>query len=132
MIYICKREIKPQNLCQHILYMAAIANIKLLVLPNESECKLGQALNISRASVVLVEIKEEKEEKLRLQSKDIPFIDAPWLQNALTQKAHFLPGNIKVLKTQAPVIDKNQQQQQNKKRKADQQQSEENCKKPKI
>jgi hypothetical protein len=55
-IYICKREIKPVNLCQHIIYMAAIANIQLLVLPDASENKLGKALNISRASVVLLEV----------------------------------------------------------------------------
>lgn len=55
-IYICKREVKPQTLCQHLLYMAALANIQLIVLPAESEAKIGQKLGISRASVVLLEV----------------------------------------------------------------------------
>lgn len=55
-IYICKREIKPLQLCQHLLYMAALAKIKLVLMPNNSECKIGKALAINRASVVLIEV----------------------------------------------------------------------------
>lgn len=119
-VYICKREFKPQTLCQHFLYMAALANVQLIVLPAESEAKIGRALGISRASVVLVEIVEDKEEKLRLLAKDIPFVDAPWLQNALTRPPHFITENIKTLKTVAPIVNKPSQKQQNEmKRKAD-------------
>lgn len=55
-IYICKREIKPLQLCEHLLYMAALAKIKLVPMPADSECRLGTALGITRASVVLVEV----------------------------------------------------------------------------
>jgi hypothetical protein len=71
---------------------------------------------------------EDKEEKLRLFAKDIPFVDAPWLQNALSQKPHFLTDNVKVLKTEAPIIVKNT----NNKRKPEQDNSSSNTsKKPK-
>ena len=55
-IYICKREFKPQMLCQHLLSMAALAHVQLVVLPANAECQIGKALNISRASVVLLEV----------------------------------------------------------------------------
>lgn len=55
-IYICKREIKPLQLCQHLLSMAALAKIKLIPMPADSESKLGQALGITRASVILIEV----------------------------------------------------------------------------
>lgn len=61
---------------------------------------------------------EDKEESLRLTAKDIPFIDAPWLNNALDQHAHFIHDNVKILKTVAP-IKAPKKQQQSLKRKAD-------------
>jgi hypothetical protein len=60
-IYICKREIKPLQLCQHILSMAALAKIKLVPMPNDTESKLSQALGINRACVVLVEVRKESQ-----------------------------------------------------------------------
>lgn len=56
-IYICKREIKPLQLCQHLLYMAALAQIKLVPMPANAESKISQALGIKRACVVLLEVK---------------------------------------------------------------------------
>lgn len=55
-IYICKREIKPLQLCQHLLYMAALAQIKIVPMPAEAESKMSQALGIKRACVVAVEV----------------------------------------------------------------------------
>lgn len=55
-IYICKREIKPLQLCQHLLYMAALAQIKIVPMPAEAESKMSQALGIKRACVVLIEV----------------------------------------------------------------------------
>jgi hypothetical protein len=55
-IYICKREIKPLQLCQHLLHMAALAKVKLVPMPADSECRIGRALGINRASVILVEV----------------------------------------------------------------------------
>jgi hypothetical protein len=69
---------------------------------------------------------ENKEEALRLTAKDIPLIDAPWLNNALDQPATFKTDSVKLLKTTAPIIKKNQQQKQQAptlKRKADDQSS---------
>lgn len=70
---------------------------------------------------------ENNEEALRLTANDIPLIDAPWLNNALDQPATFKTNNVKVLKTTAPLMKRNQQQKQPKqetptlKRKADDQ-----------
>lgn len=56
-IYICKREIKPLQLCQHLLYMATLAQIKLVPMPADAESKISRALGIKRACVVLLEVK---------------------------------------------------------------------------
>lgn len=50
---------------------------------------------------------ENKEESLRLTAKDIPFIEAPWLNNALNQPAQFMHENVKILKTVAPTKPQN-------------------------
>lgn len=63
---------------------------------------------------------ENKEESLRLSTREIPFVDAPWLNNALDQKVDFIHDNVKILKTVAPMKEpKKPQQQQTLKRKAD-------------
>lgn len=56
-IFICKREIKPLQLCQHLLYMAAMAKIRIVPLPADSEVKLSKALQLNRASVLLLEVR---------------------------------------------------------------------------
>ncbi|CAO3673202.1 unnamed protein product [Rhizopus stolonifer] len=66
LIYICKREIKPLQLCQHLLYMAAVANVKLMTMPADSELKIGNALSITKASVLLVEVKLSRGMRLGL------------------------------------------------------------------
>jgi ribosomal protein L7Ae-like RNA K-turn-binding protein len=58
LIYICKREIKPLKLCEHLLYMAAVAKVKLIPMPADSELQLGKALNLHKASVILVEVRQ--------------------------------------------------------------------------
>ncbi|KAL9538668.1 hypothetical protein MBANPS3_010762 [Mucor bainieri] len=116
-IYICKREIKPLQLCQHLLYMAALAQIRIVPMPAEAESKMSQALGIKRACVVLVEIMENKEEALRLSAQEIPCIDAPWLTSALQHQQPVVTyrsdATIKTLKTTGPPPkQKNQQKQQ--------------------
>lgn len=54
-LYVCKRDIKPTQLCQHLLYMAAVANIKLIPMPPDSESKLSNALGMTKAACILVE-----------------------------------------------------------------------------
>ncbi|KAI9481454.1 MAG: hypothetical protein EXX96DRAFT_566801 [Benjaminiella poitrasii] len=109
-IYICKREIKPLQLCQHLLYMAALANVKLVPMPADAEKQISQALGIKRSCVVLIEIIQDKEESLRLSAKEVPSIEAPWLSNALSNPAYYRPDNVKTLKTTTPIVKKNQQQ----------------------
>ncbi|KAK4511966.1 uncharacterized protein ATC70_003965 [Mucor velutinosus] len=134
-IYICKREIKPLQLCQHLLYMAALAQIKIVPMPAEAESKMSQALGIKRACVVLAEIMENKEESLRLSAQEIPCIDAPWLTNALQQQpvvVYRSDATIKTLKTTGPPPkQKNQQKQQQLKRK-NQEEQEATSKKIKV
>jgi hypothetical protein len=61
---------------------------------------------------------EDKEESLRLSAREVPLIDAPWLNNALDQQASYRNDDtVKIIKTTAPVIKKSQQQQKVLKRK---------------
>ncbi|CAO3698934.1 unnamed protein product [Rhizopus microsporus] len=55
-LYVCKRDIKPAQLCQHLLYMAAVANIKLIPMPFDSESKLSNALGMTKTACILVEV----------------------------------------------------------------------------
>ncbi|KAI8336932.1 hypothetical protein BC941DRAFT_426148 [Chlamydoabsidia padenii] len=55
-IFICRRDIKPIHLCSHILTLAALAQVKLIPLPMDSEGRLSQALNLKRASVLFIEV----------------------------------------------------------------------------
>jgi hypothetical protein len=58
---------------------------------------------------------ENKEESLRLSAREVPLIDAPWLNNALDQQASYKnEDTMKIIKTTAPIVKKNQQQQQQK------------------
>lgn len=59
---------------------------------------------------------ENKEESLRLSAREVPLIDAPWLNNALDQQASYRNDDtIKIIKTTGPLMKKNQQQQQKQK-----------------
>ncbi|KAI8988711.1 hypothetical protein BDB01DRAFT_565365 [Pilobolus umbonatus] len=107
-IFICKREIKSGQLCQHILTMAALSGIKLIPMPAQSEVRMSQALGLKRASSVIVEIVEDKEESLRLAVMDIEPIKAPWLEGA--NSVQFMAPNIRTFKTTAPNIIKKKQQ----------------------
>ncbi|OBZ90131.1 hypothetical protein A0J61_01819 [Choanephora cucurbitarum] len=111
-MYICKREIKPLQLCQHLLYMSALAKIKVAPMPANAENRIGKALGIQRASVVLLEIMENKEESLRLSARDLPLVEAPWLENALTRNINYIGDTTKTLMTTVPIVKKNQQQSQ--------------------
>ncbi|KAI8375829.1 hypothetical protein BD560DRAFT_326605, partial [Blakeslea trispora] len=133
-MYICKREIKPLQLCQHLLYMSALAKIKIAPMPANAEARIGKALGIQRASVILIEVMENKEESLRLSARDLPLVEAPWLENALTRKIDYIGDTTKALMTTVPVVKKNKQQDQKNdlKRKSEMDDlTNENAKKPK-
>lgn len=66
----------------------------------------------------MLKVVEDKEESLRLSAREVPLIDAPWLNNALDQQASYRNDDtVKIIKTTAPVIKKSQQQQKVLKRK---------------
>ncbi|KAI8990777.1 hypothetical protein BDF20DRAFT_1646 [Mycotypha africana] len=125
-IFICKREIKPLQLCQHLLTMAALAKVKLVPMPADSEVKISQILGLKRACVILMEIMEDKEEALRLSTNDIPYIEAPWLSNALLASdpvKYRTENTIRTIETTAPTVKKGKQQQPKKQHQQQQQQS---------
>ncbi|KAI8881315.1 hypothetical protein K501DRAFT_223325 [Backusella circina FSU 941] len=99
-IYICKREIKPVLLCQHILTMAALAQVRVAQMPAGAENKLGKALGIRRAAVVVVEWKPED------VNVQIPLVDAPWLSGALAHQPVYASVASKTLQTAAPMQSK--------------------------
>jgi ribosomal protein L7Ae-like RNA K-turn-binding protein len=55
-IFICRRDIKPIHLCLHLLTLAALANVKLIPLPADSEAAIAQALNLKRVSALFLEV----------------------------------------------------------------------------
>ncbi|KAI9277450.1 hypothetical protein BY458DRAFT_505005 [Sporodiniella umbellata] len=105
LIYVCKREIKPAQLCQHLLYMAAVANVKLMVLPADSELKLAKTLSVSKASVVLVEAVEDKEESLLFDAKQVAMIEAPWLKGG-QHVPQYEQNYVKTIQTTIPIPNK--------------------------
>lgn len=52
---------------------------------------------------------EDKEESLRLSTKDIPFIDAPWLSNALLHPEIVKYNTIDTIKTLKTTVGEKKQ-----------------------
>ncbi|KAG0169379.1 hypothetical protein DFQ30_003689 [Apophysomyces sp. BC1015] len=104
-VFVCKREIKPAHICTHLLSLAALSNVKVVSLPQDSEVKLSHALGLNRACTVLVEV-TESEESLRLSLRDVSLVNAPWLTSAIGQYQTYQPTNIKTLETSAPIMTK--------------------------
>ncbi|CAO3599370.1 unnamed protein product [Absidia cylindrospora] len=99
-IFLCRRDIKPVHLCSHLLTMAAMANVKLVPLPLDSEELLARALNLHRVSVVFLEVCDsDTEEPLRLAVNEAPSVEAPWLTGTITHGVPYSSTRIKVLKT---------------------------------
>ncbi|KAI8072426.1 hypothetical protein BC940DRAFT_140959 [Gongronella butleri] len=99
-IFVCRRDMLPQQICSHLLLMAAMTQAKLVQLPQQSEQKLSTVLGMKAAqlSVILLELSmddlEPRTSLLRLAVEDIPFIDAPWLG---TNLKHYLPFKFKAV-----------------------------------
>ncbi|KAG1149832.1 hypothetical protein G6F37_004463 [Rhizopus arrhizus] len=106
LIYICKREIKPLKLCEHLLYMAAVAKVKLIPMPADSELQLGKALNLHKASVILVEAVENKEDSLLFDAKQVPMVEAPWLRNSKGELPKYETNYVKTIETTVPIVTK--------------------------
>ncbi|KAL0084166.1 hypothetical protein J3Q64DRAFT_1735989 [Phycomyces blakesleeanus] len=107
-VFVCKRDANPPHLCAHLLSMCALANIKIVSLPPCSEPRVALALGIRRACAIAVEIKQDKEESLRLILQGIQPVNAPWLKSALSAPQEYCPTNIKTFQTTAPIIAKTQ------------------------
>jgi hypothetical protein len=93
--------------------MAAIADIRLAQMPAGAENKIGKALGIRRAAVVIMEVKQDEEVLFRLG--EMPTVNAPWLQGALALEPVYADVASKTLQTTAPMMSK--------KRKVDDEQS---------
>ncbi|KAF7726962.1 hypothetical protein EC973_008157 [Apophysomyces ossiformis] len=104
-VFVCKREIKPVHLCSHLLSLAALANIKIVTLPQESEANLSYALGLNRVSAVLMEL-TDSEESLRLILRDVSAVNAPWLTSPIGQPRPYEMTNIKTLQTSVPIVTK--------------------------
>ncbi|EIE91911.1 hypothetical protein RO3G_16622 [Rhizopus delemar RA 99-880] len=106
LIYICKREIKPLKLCEHLLYMAAVAKVKLIPMPADSEQQLGKTLDLHKASVILVEAVENKEDSLLFDAKQVPMVEAPWLRNSIGELPKYETNYVKTIETTVPIVTK--------------------------
>ncbi|KAI9270405.1 hypothetical protein BDA99DRAFT_569762, partial [Phascolomyces articulosus] len=114
-VFVCKRDIQPTQLCNHLLPMCSMAKAKIVPLPENSVVKIGKALNITRVSVLALQIKKQgedvKEERLRLSIEDVPDqVQAQWLDDAT--RGTYQPTSVKILQTTAPIKPKKPQQQQ--------------------
>ncbi|KAG2226316.1 hypothetical protein INT45_005988 [Circinella minor] len=139
-IFVCKRDIQPTQLCNHLLPMCTMAKTKLVPLPEGSVVKIGQALHIPRVSVLALQIKEDngdnkEEERLRLAVEEVPNLpQTQWLDDATSSKGTYQPTNVKVIQTTAPIKQpkkqpqpqQQQQQKQQKQQKRQQDQSNNN------
>ncbi|KAI9323852.1 hypothetical protein BX666DRAFT_2022563 [Dichotomocladium elegans] len=106
-IFVCRRDLQPSHLCNHLPAMACLAKAKLVGLPKDSSMKLAVALGLQRVGCVLVQIVEDKEERLRLDLEDVPFVDAPWLSSV--SDISFQRTQIKTLETTATIKPKKRQ-----------------------
>ncbi|KAF0545626.1 hypothetical protein F8M41_002133 [Gigaspora margarita] len=81
MIFVCKADISPQNLCAHLPIMSFMAKDVLLVpLPPGAEELIGNKLRIKRVSCIGVKMKTpEFDEIYQLVKDKVSPINAPWL-----------------------------------------------------
>ncbi|KAI9012663.1 hypothetical protein CLU79DRAFT_708931, partial [Phycomyces nitens] len=107
-VFVCKRDANPPHLCTHLLSMCALADIKIVSLPPDTEPMLAGALGIRRACAIAVEVKKNKEESLRLELRAAHPVHAPWLKSAIAEPHVYYPTNIKTLETTAPITAKSQ------------------------
>lgn len=105
-IFVCRREIQPPHLCEHLLRMACLARVKVVSLPQGSEPKLAASCGLKTLSAVGMVV-GEGEGILRDDLEKINDVQAPWLS-----AASYKPTKVKVIETTAPLTKPN-------KRKAD-------------
>lgn len=108
-IFICRRDIKPLQLCIHLLSMSVLSGIKLVPLPLNAEKALAKTLNLSKASCLLIELSSNytsvEEEALRVCLHEVPLTQASWPTNPLLP-VHYNNTCIKILETSSNIKQK--------------------------
>ncbi|CAO3635667.1 unnamed protein product [Cunninghamella echinulata] len=107
-IFICRRDIKPLQLCTHLLSMSVLTGIKLVPLPLNAEKALAKTLNLSKVSCLLIELSSNytsvEEEALRVCLHEVSLAQASWSTNPLS--VHYNNTCIKILETVSNVKQK--------------------------
>lgn len=101
-LFVCRRDIKPLQLCTHLLTMSALAGIKLVPLPLNAEKTLSKILYLSKVSCLLIKLSSNntsvEEEALRVCLHEVSLIQTPWLTNP-SLPIHYNSTHIKILET---------------------------------
>ncbi|ORX46329.1 hypothetical protein DM01DRAFT_1339647 [Hesseltinella vesiculosa] len=84
-VFICKRDVLPQQIGLHILTMTALARVKLVQLPAEAQKPISIALRrgTTQLSMMLVELACSSElVNFRQDVECVPSVDAKWLSQS--------------------------------------------------
>ncbi|KAI9306552.1 hypothetical protein BJ944DRAFT_46968 [Cunninghamella echinulata] len=108
-IFICRRDIKPLQLCTHLLSMSVLSGIKLVPLPLNAEKTLAKTLNLSKVSCLLIELSSNytsvEEEALRVCLHEVSLTQASWPINP-SLPVHYNNTCIKILETSSNIKQK--------------------------
>ncbi|KAJ2963260.1 hypothetical protein NQZ79_g1695 [Umbelopsis isabellina] len=109
LLFVCRGDIDPSQLCAHFPQLSALANRKLVSLQQGAETAISSSLGLKRVSAVQIQGTGDLWERLVKATSVIPTLDAPWLE------ARYMNTQIKTLETSTPVVTKqrpkpNQQQ----------------------
>ncbi|CAO3636705.1 unnamed protein product [Cunninghamella blakesleeana] len=84
-LFVCRRDIKPLQLCTHLLTMSALAGIKLVPLPLDTEKTLSKVLYLPKTSCLLVKLSSKsmsiEEESLSVCLHEVSLVQTSWLTN---------------------------------------------------
>ncbi|CAO3669005.1 unnamed protein product [Umbelopsis vinacea] len=105
LVFVCRGDIDPPQLCGHFPQLCALAGRKLIQLQQGSETSLSNALGLKRVSAIQIKGSGDLWDKLVQLTSGIPTISAPWLES------RYMATEIKTLQTSAPILKRPQQQQ---------------------
>jgi len=114
LVFVCRNDIDPPQLCAHIPQLCALASRKLIQLPQGAEKSIADALGLKRVGAIQVKGTGDEWDKLVQLTSSTPTLTAPWLE------PRYMATQIKTLETSAPIVKRPQQQQQKQKQKQNQ------------
>ncbi|OUM65319.1 hypothetical protein PIROE2DRAFT_7699 [Piromyces sp. E2] len=109
-IIVCKEDIKPTHLYSHFPIMAQLSGNKIICPLNlGSEYKLCQMTNLKKISCIALKDTDLCKNAIKIISSIYPNVKLQWIRNSNNVKnmTKYFTTNMKILKTTAPTIKKN-------------------------